>query len=76
MATSAETDVRALSNLVTAVIHRLHETDPKWWREFLGEMQAQRNTVAGDAVPVLGRAIGIVEHALKPQTSTAARHGE
>ena len=72
MATSAETDVRALSYLMTAVIHRLHEIDPKWWREFLGEIKAQRNTAAGDAVPVLDRAIGIVEHALKPQTSMAA----
>lgn len=74
-----ETEVRALSYLMTAVIHRLHEKDPDWWREFLGEMKAERNTPAGvaaQAEEVLQKAIGIVEHALKPQTSMAARHGQ
>jgi hypothetical protein len=74
----AEIDVRALSYLVTAVIHRLHEKDPSWWREFLGEIRAQRNTAAGDGSgsQVLDRAIRLVEHALKPESPTAARNGQ
>jgi hypothetical protein len=35
MVSQAEIDPRALSYLMTAVIHRLHETDPVWWRDFL-----------------------------------------
>ena len=68
-----EIDVRALSYLMTAVIHRLHEKDPSWWREFLGEIEAQRNTAAGDGSgsQVLDRAIRLVEHALKPESSVA-----
>jgi hypothetical protein len=76
MVVQAEVDVQALSYLVTAVIHRLHETDPAWWREFLGEMRSERKAVPGDTVQVLDRAIAIVEHAVKPQTSMAVRHGQ
>jgi hypothetical protein len=78
MVAQAEIDIRPLSYLVTAVIHRLHETDPAWWREFPGEMKVQRNTAAGDVAEalMLNRAVGIVEHALKPETSMTARHGE
>ena len=77
MLTQVEIDSRALAYLMTAIIHRLHETDPAWWRSFLGEIKAQRNTAAGDDVvgQMLDRAIGIVEHALKPEPM-AARHGE
>jgi hypothetical protein len=74
-----EIDVRALSYLMTAVIHRLHEKDPGWWREFLGEIKAQRNTVGGAAMQteeVLQKAIAIVEHALKPESPMAARSGQ
>lgn len=74
-----EVDVRALSYLMTAVIHRLHEKDPDWWREFLGEINAERNTAAGadaQTEQVLQKAIAIVEHALKPQSAMAARHGK
>ena len=62
---------------MTAIVHRLHEKDPKWWREFLDEMQSNRKAV-GEIIDgqVLDRAIAIVEHALKPQTSMAQRHGE
>lgn len=38
-------DSQAMSYLMTIVIHRLQETDPAWWQEFLGEMKADRNTV-------------------------------
>jgi hypothetical protein len=65
----AELDLRALTYLMTAVIHRLHETDPAWWRDFLDEMKSQRDTPdvrAEDDHEVLRRAINLVEHSLKP----------
>lgn len=64
-----ELNHRALTYLMTAVIHRLHETDPTWWRGFLDDMKSQRNAAGvmaqGDR-EVLKRAISIVEHSLKP----------
>jgi hypothetical protein len=62
-----ELNLRALNYLMTAVIHRLHETDSAWWRDFLAEMKAQESapTVEADNRAVLRRAIGIVEHSLK-----------
>jgi hypothetical protein len=43
-----ELNLRALNYLMTAVIHRSHETDPEWWREFLVEMKTQRDTPGVD----------------------------
>jgi hypothetical protein len=36
--------LRALSYLMTVVIHRLHETDPAWWRELLEEIKTERKS--------------------------------
>jgi hypothetical protein len=67
MVSQGDLEVRALSYLMTAVTHRLHETDPSWWNEFLDDMRADRKSARGDDAQVLDRAIGIVEYALKPQ---------
>jgi hypothetical protein len=62
-----DTDVQALSYLVTVLVHRLHESDPTWWREFLDELKADRvaSPVGSAKDKVLRRAIGIVEHSIK-----------
>lgn len=71
-----EIELQALSYLVTSVIHRLHETDPVWWREFLGDIKSQKNAIVpgtasgASADKVLARAIGIVEHALAAEASS------
>ena len=74
----AEVDRQALSYLMTAVIHRMYETDPEWWCEFLGEIRAERSTAGGDVVGghVLDWPIGIVAHDLKPQRSMGGDHGQ
>jgi hypothetical protein len=72
MASQLEIDVRALSYPVTAVIHRLHETDPAWWSDFPDEIRSARTATAAH---VLDRALVIVEHALKPQPAMAS-HGQ
>jgi hypothetical protein len=60
-------DVQALAYLVTVLIHRLHEGDQAWWREFRDEMKAARTAAPVGSVKdkVLQRAVGIVEDALK-----------
>ncbi len=71
-----EIELQALSYLVTSVIHRLHETDPVWWREFLDDIKSQKNTIETGtasgrrADKVLTRAISIVEHALVAEVSS------
>lgn len=71
-----EIELQALSCLVTSVIHRLHETDPVWWREFLDDIRSQKNaiepgTASGSrADKVLTRAISIVERALATEGSS------
>jgi len=62
-----ELNLRALTYLMTAVIHRMNETDPAWWRDFLAEMKAQRDSpgMQDDDREMLKRAIGLVEHSLK-----------
>ena len=75
MVTRGKIDSSALSYLVTAVIDRLHETDTAWCRDFLQDVTAARNTVGGDVRGLVpDRAIGIDEHALKPEPM-ATRHG-
>jgi hypothetical protein len=68
LAREDELNLRALNYLMTAVIHRLHETDGGWWRDFLTEMKAQASAASVDTNDreVLKRAISIVEHSLKP----------
>jgi len=69
LARDEQLDLRALAYLMTAVIHRLHETDPAWWRDFLEEMKGQINaegTTTHDEREMLNRAVRIVEHSLKP----------
>jgi hypothetical protein len=71
---SSESDIhlQALSYLMTTVIHRLHETDPGWWRETLKEIKPEKESLvrgapgADIADMVLARVISIVEHALAP----------
>jgi hypothetical protein len=60
-------DVQALAYLVTVLIHRLHESDPAWWREFLGEMRADQAAELTGTVrdKVLRKAISIVEYSVK-----------
>jgi hypothetical protein len=62
-----DSDVQALSYLVTVLIHRLHESDPKWWRELLDELKADQasSPVGTSRDKILRRAIGIVEHSIK-----------
>jgi hypothetical protein len=68
MAHDEELNLRALNYLMTAVIHRMNEADPVWWRDFLQEMKGQidspRLTAQGER-EMLTRAIRIVEHSLK-----------
>lgn len=60
-------DVQALAYLVTVLIHRLHENDRAWWQEFRDDVKAARIAAPVGSVKdkVLGRAVNIVEDALK-----------
>ena len=60
-------DVQALAYLVTVLIHRLHENDRAWWQEFRDEVKAARIAAPVGSLKdkVLGRALNIVEGALK-----------
>jgi hypothetical protein len=57
---------------VTVVIHRLHETDPAWWREFLREIRADRNSspVGSFRNQVLTKVLSIVEQAVQPDAAS------
>lgn len=65
-----EIGLQALFYLMTTVIHRLHETDPAWWRDTLNEIKAERNALGRGttgmecAEKILSRAIQLVEHSL------------
>ena len=67
MARDLDSDVQALVYLVTVLIHRLHETDPAWWREFRDEIEQIRTSVVPSSTndKVLGRALSIVEESIK-----------
>jgi hypothetical protein len=67
MVSEVELEVRALSYLLTAVIHHQHEIDPFFWPAFLQEIKADHKSAQGVDAQVLGRAIAIIDHALKPQ---------
>jgi hypothetical protein len=60
-------DVQALAYLVTVLIHRLHESDPSWWREFRDDLKADQASAPVGTVrdKVLQKAIGIVEDSMK-----------
>lgn len=62
----AELEVQALRYLLTAVIHRLHETDREWWRDLLEEIKGEYagRLVGGDDREVIESVIRILEHAV------------
>jgi hypothetical protein len=75
-----EIDVRALSYLVTVVIHRLHDIDPAWCRDLLAELKTDRMAASAGSDKLFLRAIGIVEQTIageappeKPRKSAVAR---
>jgi hypothetical protein len=60
-------DVQALAYLVTVLIHRLHESDPSWWRESRDELKTDQASAPVGTIrdKVLQKAIGIVEDSMK-----------
>ena len=66
-----ETDLKALSYLVTIVIRRLHDIDPAWCRDLLAELKADRMAASVGSDKLFQRAIGIVEQAVAEETSLA-----
>jgi hypothetical protein len=63
-----ETDLKALSYLVTVVIRRLHDIDPAWCRDLLTELKADRTTASAGSDKLFVRAISIVERAIAEET--------
>jgi hypothetical protein len=78
-----ETDLKALSYLVTVVIRRLHDIDPAWCQDLLAELKTDRMAASAGSDKLFQRAIGIVEQAIAdetpretPQKTTAVKHGK
>jgi len=62
-----DVDVQALVYLVTVLIHRLHESDSSWWREFRDDLKTDRASAPVGTMrdKVLKKAIGILEDSMK-----------